>query len=224
MPGKGAIVDEATRRLFRIAIEKHLLADKENSLKSAHNHFKGVYETFYPQVAEAEMPTVWQFGHFYRRKYEKPEVLEKRTTRIEYQKDVRPLTSIVTANLLGPGSCFEIDATLADIYLVSDNDRRNIIGRPVVYVVVDVFSRMVAGLYVGLENPSYATAMLALLNALTDKVANCKDHGFEIDYEDWPIVGLPDAIMADRGELFGHQIEALECAFSVCIETAPPSG
>lgn len=221
-PGKGAIVDEATRRLFRIAIEKHLLTDKENGLKSAHNHFKGMYETFYPQVAEAEMPTIWQFGHFYRREYDKPEILERQTTRIEYRKDIRPLTSTVNANLLGPGSCFEIDATLADIYLVSDNDRRNIIGRPVVYVVVDVFSRMVAGLYVGLENPSYATAMLALLNALTDKVAYCKEYGFEIDYEDWPIVGIPDAIMADRGELFGHQIEALECAFSVRIENAPP--
>ncbi len=46
-PGKGAIVDEATRRLFRIAIEKHLLTNKENGLKSAHNHFKGIYETFY---------------------------------------------------------------------------------------------------------------------------------------------------------------------------------
>lgn len=39
MPGKGTIVDEATRRLFRIAIEKHLLTDKKNSLKSAHNFF-----------------------------------------------------------------------------------------------------------------------------------------------------------------------------------------
>lgn len=51
MPDKCAMVDEATRRLFRIAIERRLLTDKENSLKLAPNHFKAMYKTFYPQVS-----------------------------------------------------------------------------------------------------------------------------------------------------------------------------
>lgn len=33
---------------------------------------------------------------------------------------------------------------------------------------------------------------------------------------------MPDAILADRGELLGHQIESLESCFSVRIENAPP--
>ncbi len=36
--------------------------------------------------------------------------------------------------------------------------------------------------------------------------------------DDWPCIGLPDAILADRGELLGHQIEALEYKFSIRIE------
>ncbi len=52
--------------------------------------------------------------------------------------------------MAGPGSRYEIDATIADVYLLSA-DRQRVIGRPTLYVVVDVFSRMVAGFYIGLE-------------------------------------------------------------------------
>lgn len=51
----------------------------------------------------------------------------------------------MNTQVLGPGSRYEIDATIADIYLVSDSDRACIVGRPTIYFVVDVFSRMVVG-------------------------------------------------------------------------------
>ncbi|MCO7034779.1 DDE-type integrase/transposase/recombinase, partial [Vibrio paracholerae] len=121
-----------------------------------------------------------------------------------------------------PGSRFEIDATIADIYLVSDSNRSWIVGRPVVYVVVDVFSRLIVGLYIGFENPSYVAAIQALQTAMTDKVALCHQYGIEIEAQDWPAIGLPDAILADRGELLGSQIESLEKSFSVRVENTPP--
>lgn len=126
-----------------------------------------------------------------------------------------------TAGVLAPGSRYEIDATIADIYLLSA-DRHNVIGRPTLYVVVDVFSRMVTGFYVGLENPSYVTAMGALVTSMSDKIDLCGRYGFEITSEQWPTVGIPDAILADRGELLGYQIESLEKAFGVRIEITPP--
>jgi hypothetical protein len=132
------------------------------------------------------------------------------------------MSSTANVDALGPGSRYEIDATIADIYLVSDSDRRNIVGRPVIYFVIDVFSRMITGLYVGFENASYPAALQALVVSMTDKVQLCKESGFEITEEEWPTVGLPDAILADRGELLGHQIESLEACFSVRIENTPP--
>lgn len=89
-------------------------------------------------------------------------------------------------------------------------------------MVVDVYSRLIAGFYVGFENPSYVTAMLALVNAMIDKSQICQSFGYDIEPEDWPSIGLPDAILADRGELLGHQIEYLEQAFGVRIENTPP--
>ena len=102
------------------------------------------------------------------------------------------------------------------------SDLKSIIGRPTLYAVVDVYSRLIAGFYVGLENPSYVTAMLALVNAMTDKVQLCQSYGYNIEPEDWPSIGIPDAILADRGELLGYQIESLEQAFGVRIENTPP--
>lgn len=201
---------------------KTFINRKEKYFAFAYRRFKALYQNYYPETSEEEMPSFWQFEHFYKREYKQAEVIQKRSSSIEYQKDIRPLHSSANTQVLGPGSRFEIDATIADIYVVSNSERRNIIGRPVVYMLVDVFSRIVAGMYVGIENPSYVTAMQALTNALNDKVEYCKSFGIEITFEDWPVVGLPDAILADRGELLGHQIESLERNFSVRIENTPP--
>ncbi|HOY87949.1 MAG: transposase [Methylotenera sp.] len=221
-PGVGAIVDEQTEKLFRRVIDKYLLTEKQHSFAYAHRKFKMFYQAYHPNMTESEIPTNWQMMHFYKREYGQVEKIKSRSNKIEYLKDIQPLLSTANANVLGPGSRFEIDATIADIYLISDSDRKNIVGRPVVYIVIDVFSRMVVGLYIGFENPSYVAAMQALSMAMTDKIAYCKEYGIEISYEEWPVMGLPDAILADRGELLGHQIEALERNFSVRIENTSP--
>lgn len=122
----------------------------------------------------------------------------------------------------GSGSRYEIDATIADIYLVADDDRSKIIGRPTVYIVIDVFSRMIAGFYLGFDNPSYVVAMQAVVNACIDKTDICSQLGVEINPGEWPCIGLPDVILADRGEMMSHQVDGLITGFNLRIESAPP--
>lgn len=220
--GVGALITEDVERLFHLAINKYLLTDKKHTMKYAHREFQILFRSLYSRVPESEIPTLRQFQYFYHREYSPVTRLQARSNKIEYAKDIRALHSTVNTQVLGPGSRYEIDATIADIYLVSNRDREAIIGRPVIYFVIDVFSRMIAGFYIGLENPSYVTSMQALNMAFTDKVAYCKKFGIDISSEQWPSIGLPDAILADRGELLGHQIENLEKSFSIRIENAPP--
>jgi hypothetical protein len=59
-------------------------------------------------------------------------------------------------------------------------DRKLIIGRPVIYIVIDVFSRLIVGFAVTLEGPSWAGAKLALENAFSDKASYCKQFGINI--------------------------------------------
>ncbi|GGF62072.1 hypothetical protein GCM10010912_04030 [Paenibacillus albidus] len=91
--------------------------------------------------------------------------------------------------------------------MVSEYRREWIIGRPIIYIVIDVFSRYIAGIYNGLEGPSWIGAMMALANTTTDKVNFCAQYGINIDPEDWLSSHLPQKLTADRGELEGTSVK-----------------
>lgn len=221
MEGIGALVDDPTEKLFRIIIDKYILK-KQFSIARAHRKFKGLYDNIFPGLPESEKPTKRQLSYFLDREYKNVDKIKASVSDNILKKDIRPLHSTATIHALGPGSRYEIDATIADVILVSDHDRNQPVGRPTVYVVVDVFSRFIVGWYIGFENPSYVAAIQALHVALTDKSNFFKDLEIETDNFTWPLAGLPDAILADRGELLGHQIEGLESSNKVRIENTPP--
>jgi hypothetical protein len=91
-----------------------------------------------------------------------------------------------------------------------------------VYLIIDVFSRMIAGVYVGLEGPSWLGMMMALVNAATDKVKYCAEYGIEITPEQWQVHHVPEIILGDRGELAGKNVETSINNLGICIENAAP--
>jgi hypothetical protein len=101
-------------------------------------------------------------------------------------------------------------------------NRNWVIGRPAIYAVIDKFSRMICGIYIGLESGSYTGAMMALLNATMNKVEYCKQYGIEIEEKDWPVHYLPETIIADRGELEGGNIENLINMLNIKVQNTPP--
>ena len=218
---QGINVNEDIEKLFYRTIKLFFLKDNKHSLPFVYRKFQATYKNLYPDTAEADIPTIWQFKYYYEKEFKKIESIKARISTSNYRKDYRPLHSTATSQALGPGSRYEIDATNADIYLVSNSNPESIVGRPTIYFVIDVFSRLVAGFYIGFEAPSYIAAIQALNIAMNDKVKYCAEYGISIQPEDWPAVGLPDALLADRGELLGYQIEALEKTFAVRIENAP---
>jgi hypothetical protein len=123
---------------------------------------------------------------------------------------------------MGPGSQYQIDATVGDLYLVSQFDRTNLIGRPVIYFVIDAFSRMVTGMSIALEGPSWASAMTAIANMAMDKVAYCKEYGIEITESEWPCHHVPAAMLGDRGEMESKNADNLVNTLGIRIVNAPP--
>jgi hypothetical protein len=169
-----------------------------------------------------ELPTPRQFEYWGKRAFDDMSVLRSRKGEGKWAKDHRHLSGRAGQDLMGPCHRFEIDATIADIYLVSRYNRTWIIGRPVVYVAVDVFSRMIVGLYVGLEGPSWNGARQALLNAFSDKVAFCAEHDIQIHPSDWPCSHLPQELCADRGEMLGLAAEGIVSGLGIDLAIAPP--
>ena len=220
--GRGEPATESIRKQFRIICDKYLMNDKGFSIRYSYIKFTKAYKLKHPDAEEHEIPTLRQFQYFYKTEYTKATQLTVQTPQGNYKKDVRPLHGTATEQALGPGSRYEIDATIADIYLVDDDDPDKVIGRPTIYMVIDVFSRMVAGFYIGFDNPSFPVAMKALICSFDSKVKACAEYGIDISEEQWPCVGIPDVLLADRGELMSHQANYLVDAIGVRLESAPP--
>lgn len=113
-------------------------------------------------------------------------------------------------------------STTADICLVSAENPELLIGRPILYLVVDTLTTLIAGFHITVENPSYNVAALALWNAYCDKVECCKKYGITIKPSWWPSFGLPSAVLADRGEMLSHVSDGLIQKLGVRIENTAP--
>ncbi|MBU5349137.1 DDE-type integrase/transposase/recombinase [Paenibacillus lautus] len=170
---------------------------------------------------EHERPTFRQFYYWYRKERDINEEYRKRYGQRKVNLKFRALEGTFDGQSFGPGSLYQIDATIGNIYLVNRKNRNWLIGRPVIYFVVDVFSRLIAGLYVGLEGPSWIGAALALENAASDKVEYCKRFGIDISPEEWPSFGLPERLTTDRGEYVGNKPSHLIKTLNVKLEHLP---
>lgn len=121
----------------------------------------------------------------------------------------------------GPGFRYLVDATLADVYIVSRYSPHLIVGRPVIWVMIDLFSRMITGVCVRLEGEGWLGLQLVLENTVEDKVAFCAKYGIEIDKNQWPGNYRPVEILGDRGPLIMRAIHRFIKAFNVVISNAP---
>lgn len=166
-----------------------------------------------------DYPTFWQFRYFFRQHRDPISETISRQGLKAYQRNHRPFTGSVCdyAHTIG---VYMTDATVADIYIVSSLSRKPI-GRPVIYTMVDAYSRLITGVYVGLEGGQYALRLL-LQNTFSDKVSFCRQHGIDIDPQDWPSHHLPTKIMTDRGsEFICGPLENLCESYHIEVENLP---
>ena len=147
-------------------------------------------------------PTLEQFSYWLKKKFTLEEFGKAICGRIDFEQNHRARTGTSIDKASGPGSVYQIDSTIADIFLRSRIDPRRWVGRPVLYIVVDLYSRMIVGFYTCLYGPSWEGAMHALYVAMTDKVALCARYGISIATADWPCAHLCSELVCDRGPEF----------------------
>jgi putative transposase len=169
-----------------------------------------------------ELPSVDQFRYWYEKSRSLTKALLIRKGERRFNLEHRALGGNAAGAAMGPGSIYQIDSTPLDVNLVSLVHRARIIARPTLYLVVDVFSRLICGFSVAIEDASYAAAGLALENAMHDKVQFCAAHGFEITDEQWPARHIPEMLVADRGEMAGKQADFLAKGLGITITNTPP--
>lgn len=228
--GKNA--DDEMKQIFEKAVSRFYHNRKELPFTAVYDLMLKEYYTDRVVLADGqihlqlkppdELPSIGQFRYWYKKTYDESVKINARKGESTFLRNHRAVLGKADANIVGPGSQYQIDATIGDIYLISRFNRANIIGRPVIYFVIDTFSRMITGMYVGLEGPSWAGAMMALCNAASDKVSYCREYGIDIVEDQWPCRHLPDTILADRGEMESNSVDTLINALNVRVDNAPP--
>lgn len=235
---RGILMTPHLEELFKKGAKKFYLTPDKYSLSEAYRRTIDEYFSIdieiLPNGVEVpilppadKLPSEYQFRYWYRNYYRNRDEEQKaRLGETKYNLLHRALYGNSTSMSFGPGSLYQIDATIADVYLVSSffdyQSRYKIIGRPIVYLIVDVFSRMIVGFSVALEGPSWLGMMLALDNMVADKVAFCAEYGINIEKWQWDCSSLPEAIIGDRGELESHAATVVTEYLGVRIHNTSP--
>lgn len=226
----GKVLDDKDKENFAAVVKKYYLTRGNLAFTALYEKLLGDFyavksadATKYKKLRPtSECPSFRQFQYWYSKNRDTIAEQKKRDGETAFELSGRAVTGRSDFGLMGPGAQFQIDATVGDVYLVSQFDRSNIIGRPVLYFVIDAFSRMVTGMSVGLEGPSWIGMAGAITNMATDKVAYCKEYGIEIGDSDWPCHHVPSVMRGDRGELISKNADNLANMLGIRVENAPP--
>lgn len=139
-----------------------------------------------------------------------------------FDRNFRGLIGFSQEQCSGPGQLYAIDATMGDVHLVSNTDARNLIGRPIVYIIVDVWSTAIVGFYVCLEGPKWDTAKEAIYSLAIGPRQFAKLWGFDpsAKFLD-PMPTLPWAMLCDRGEYLSAAANASSSALAMQLILNP---
>lgn len=211
---------------FKKTLKKHYLKPNGKDLKETYKELLRSYYHDEVRVADALVrapivPSFRQFSYWKTRLFSSDEIIKKRTTERDYLQNKRGLLGSATQGSPVPGSCFEIDATVADVHIVSSFGKQYALGRPTIYSIVDRASRMIVGFHVSLYHASWRAARQALVNCFLPKAEYCKAFGVEIDNSEWPCAHIPQRLMCDNGEMIGLKPQELVVPLTE-LQLSPP--
>lgn len=215
----GIIISDEVKKYFDEAL-KDYKSGRHKTIKSAFDkmnllHFtKTVIVNGKPTIVlapESERPTFRQFSYYFNKHLTNQEKDLIKTSALEQKNNKRLLLSDSLNGVQGPGDLVEIDACEADISLVSVLDPTKTVGRPIVYFMIDVYSRIILAASVAFDNNSILGLTNLFLNLADDKQEYCARYGITYDNPQiWPSNIIPNRVRCDRGAEFrGKEFERI---------------
>lgn len=223
--GPGLNADEEIRRTFRVATARYAADHERFSRLGA---YQQMLDDFFiqrriddagrvhatPGSVAKEVPTFGQFNYWLDHDDDRPPEVARRQPAATLAEHAAAQAMLPALNLGAlptgrPGAGFYLHAVRAEVQLVSRTDRQQTVGRPLVYIVTDTFSRMVCGVYVGMGEPQWQHALLALAHCGADKVRYSHQFGRTIGSEQWPCQHLPEALFANTALTLGWSGDTL---------------
>lgn len=230
--GKGVPLTDEVKMHFDEAIKDYLSGraktKKDAYLKMIERHYTYTEDT--PMglrvrvLPENQRPTLVQFENYSRGKITAEELDKVKTSTREQRNNKRLLLSDNLQGVKGPGDLWEVDECEIDVSLVSVDNPSVTVGRPIVYIMVDVYSRMIVAYSVAFDNNSLIGITNCFLNLIEDKKALCARFDIPIAADEWPSHILPNRLRSDYGsEYVSHEMDKICKELGITKELVPPA-
>lgn len=170
---------------------------------------------------QGSFPNQRQVRHVIESSVKSLERVLRKTTSGHFKRSLRGMTGRSYDGVAGPGMTYAIDSTVGDIHLRSSVNRAWVIGRPILYIIVDVWSTAVVGFYVCLSGPSWNSAKVALFSAVCDPELLGDLWGYESIPTLYPHPRVPHNLLCDRGEYLSEAASETYRNLNINAQFAP---
>nr|HEK7527860.1 transposase [Escherichia coli] len=133
----GVNTTEEDKAKFLLGMKKYGLKGKKVSLSRVYEQMLKEYyadelRSAEKENREPEIPSLRSFRYWIKKLIPEAELIRKQTTAGDFERNRRGLRGAATDHTEVPGSCFELDATVLDVHIVSEFNRNHVLGRPTV--------------------------------------------------------------------------------------------
>lgn len=233
---RGKIIDENDEKNFYKAIAMKTRSNgssrgvtwKDAYIYMLSNNYQILVENIDGSISSTllpddQIPTFRQFYYFARKNTRKVDIDIAQTSEFEVQNDKRLLSGSAKTNVFGPGDVFEIDACEVDVALVSKYNPKQAIGRPIMYLMIDVYTGMIMAVSVALDNNSVVGLTNVIENLSKDKHELCEKYGLYFEDDSiWPTGYKPNVFRVDHGSDFiSKQFHRIAEELGIEIDTVP---
>ena len=228
----GVILTDDVKYQFEQALNEYQ-KNRELTFRGAytwmlHKHYEistECFETAGKIKPISEIPTYQQFLYYCNKHMNAKEKRIFKTNATEERNNNRLLTGTSSTNVLRPGWVVEADALEADCSLISAEDASLCVGRPILYMMIDCYSRAIVAFSVSFENNSMIGLSNLFLNLVEDKKEFCNRYGFVLNDDFyWPSNFIPNEIRCDRGSDFRSDPFSTLCQRLGIKRTLVPGG
>lgn len=215
---QGVNVDDALRTVFRLAAARHAARHAHFSRRACYDEMvrdilcERTNEPYTRRMrrmpASGALPSFGQFNYW----------LEQDGMAAPPPLPLPLADNAPVARQGQPGSTFRLDVLPFGLQLLHGQDRNLLAGTPVLYVLTDVFSGMVTGLYASTEAAGWSQAMMALASCAADKPRLARRHGRMLAQQEWPSSHLPERLLLPPELMLRANSDALLANFHMrCV-------
>lgn len=234
---KGKRITAEDRKIFEKYF-KYYMSSEVSTIENAYDEMCGncymeyvVDNGVYTEKLREDRPTYRQFYYFITKHSTEQERKEAKKTASVVRNDNRVHTGTVMDGVRGPGHKVEMDAQEMDISIVSEEYPEICIGRPILYIMIDVFSQVILAYSIALDNNSVVGCTNCFFNLIEDKEElfrkYCQtsitfDNGYSIR-DVWPTGIRPAVIKTDRGSDFiSDEVARIARELDIDLEQVSP--